>query len=175
MAANRHRSGAAGGSSVVASIRDARVGDCPAATDLCLRSKASWGYDAAFMEQSRGALTVTPARLAGWCVRVAEDRDAGLVGVSAVSIGAPAEAELELLFVEPAVMGAGVGRALMRDVVARLRARDVTALWILSDPGAEPFYLRHGAVRVGLRPSDAIAGRLLPWLRLDLGGPGQGR
>lgn len=43
-------------------IRDARDEDCQA-TALCLRSKASWGYDATFMAQCRETLTVTPPKL----------------------------------------------------------------------------------------------------------------
>jgi hypothetical protein len=37
-------------------------------------------------------------------------------------------------------------------------------LLILSDPFAEAFYARLGAVRIGEGPSDAIPGRLLPLL-----------
>lgn len=80
--------------------------------------------------------------------------------------------KLELMFVEPDMMGAGLGDTLMHDVVDRLREGNVTTLWILSDPGAEAFYVRYGAARVGLQPSDAIAGRKLPWLRLDIDGLG---
>jgi RimJ/RimL family protein N-acetyltransferase len=79
-------------------------------------------------------------------------------------------AEIELLFVEPALMGQGVGRALLDEGIVEARRRGRAALWMLSDPDAEPFSQRAGAVRVGLHPSDAIAGRVLPWLRLHVGG-----
>lgn len=152
-------------------VRDATARDCDSVTDLCLRSKASWGYDERFMKQSRDALTLTPERLESWTVRVAEGPGGTLQGVAAFSIdpGAAQNAELELMFVEPDRMGMGVGGALMLDVMERLRERKVEKLWILADPGAEPFYLRFGAIRTGQRPSDAIPGRWLPWLRLDLG------
>jgi len=159
------------GRSDVADVRDATVLDCQAVTDLCLRSKASWGYDERFMEQSRQALTAE--RVERWVVRVAESRDGTCLGVAAFSMDSstPTRAELELMFVEPEMMGTGVGDTLMRDLVDRLRECNVATLWILSDPGAEAFYLRYGATRVGLQASDAIAGRKLPWLRLDIDGP----
>lgn len=150
-------------------IREATADDCEAVTALCIRSKGSWGYDENFMHQSRAILTLTPERVEAWTVRLAVSPGGDLMGVVAASLGdAPREAELELMFVEPASMGTGVGAALMKDLTDRLLNGGVETLWILSDPGAEPFYVRLGAVRVGTRPSDTIPGRRLPWLRLDL-------
>lgn len=157
-------------------IRAATAVDCEAVTELCMRSKRSWGYDEDFMDRSRTALTLTPERVEAWTVRVAERPGGELTGVAASSArNAPREAELELMFVEPAWTGTGVGRALMEDLADRLVDDGIETLWILSDPGAETFYRRLGAVRLGLRPSDAIPGRRLPWLRLDLGASGSGR
>ncbi|MDD9945919.1 MAG: GNAT family N-acetyltransferase [Myxococcales bacterium] len=156
-------------------IRDAVEADCAPLTALCLRSKAHWGYDDAFMARCRPVLTVTPATLRSMTVRVAETNGGTLLGVAAWGAceerPASAEAELELMFVEPGAMGRGVGRRLARDLRAQLQRRGVEVLWILSDPGAEPFYRRLGALRVGRRSSDAIPGRQLPWLRLFVGGP----
>ena len=79
-----------------------------------------------------------------------------------------AEAEVELLFVDPSAMGQGAGRALWRHAVDAARGGGATALWILADPGAEPFYRAMGAETVGRAPSDAIPGRTLPRMRADL-------
>lgn len=152
-------------------IRDARESECDALTALCFRSKASWGYDAEFLEQCRSVLTVTPRLLRETRVRVAEAPDGvplGLASVRVERVPSGLEGELELLFVEPVSFRSGVGRALLTDVLRELRARGARCLWILSDPGAEPFYVAMGAARVGMRPSDAIVGRSLPWLRLDV-------
>jgi len=135
-----------------------------------MRSKASWGYDADFMRQSRQILQVTPERMLDWQLRVASDAAGRLLGVCGHSVEQTSTglaAELELMFVEPDAMRIGVGRALFADLRARLHAQGVSALWILSDPGAEAFYSSQGAVRAGLHPSDAIVGRELPWLRLS--------
>ena len=147
-------------------IRAPAADEADALTGLCLRSKASWGYDDAFMAASRAALTVTPKRLATDRVWVAQ-QGGRLVGVVAV-VDTDLGCELDLLFVEPELKGSGIGRMLMNHVAASLRARGVAKLVILSDPNAEAFYRRCGAVRVGEAPSDAIADRLLPLLVLTL-------
>jgi GNAT superfamily N-acetyltransferase len=149
---------------VTLSIRAARPGEEGALTDLAVRSKGHWGHDAAFLARARTALTVRPEHLDRWIVRVAE-RDGRAVGVAAVDPGA---AELELLFVEPAAIGTGVGRALLRDALEHARAAGLGALTIESDPDAEPFYLAHGAQPIGTRVSSAT-GRELPLLRIETG------
>ncbi len=150
-------------------IRDARATEARALTELCLRSKASWGYDDAFMEQCREALTITQDTLQAWRVRVAEDDNGEMLAVAAYSMCQDSDqAELELLFVEPAVFGQGIGRALLEDVKQALAERHATALWISCDPGAESFYLRLGGVRTGWRPSESVACRQLPRLRLAI-------
>lgn len=164
----RTRGGARPSRVVTIWIRDARPSEAAALTELCLRSKASWGYDAEFMRQCQEVLRVSPERISTWQLRVASDASGELLGVSGHSVAPRVSglaAELELMFVEPGAMRRGVGRALFADVVARLRERRVSVLWILSDPGAEPFYLAQGAVRAGMHVSDAVRGRWLPWLR----------
>jgi GNAT superfamily N-acetyltransferase len=149
---------------VTLSIRPARPGEEEALTELALRSKGHWGHDAEFLARSRSALTVRPEHLDRWIVRVAE-RDGAPAGVAAVD---PEAAELELLFVEPAAIGTGVGRALLRDALEHARAAGLGALTIESDPDAEPFYRAHGAEPVGTRISSAT-GRELPLLRIATG------
>ena len=80
--------------------------------------------------------------------------------------GRPEAAELELLFVEPAAIGTGAGRALLRDALDRAREAGLDELTIESDPDAEPFYRAHGAEPVGTRVSSST-GRKLPLLRIS--------
>jgi len=94
-------------------VRSAQPAEEAALTELAVRSKGHWGHDAAFLERARTGLTVRPEHLEQWIVRVAE-REGGAVGVAAVD---PEAAELELLFVEPAAIGTGVGRALLHDAL----------------------------------------------------------
>ena len=73
-----------------------------------------------------------------------------------------------MLFVEPSAIGRGVGRALLADARRDAASRGWTTLRVESDPGAEGFYLAHGARRVGLVSSGSVTGRELPLLELPV-------
>jgi N-acetylglutamate synthase-like GNAT family acetyltransferase len=146
-------------------IRDARAGESVALSDLMLRSKAHWGYDAALLERWRGELTVGEEMIARGEVFVVE-RDGEVLGVAAVTDDPP-EVELDACFVEPAAIGSGVGRVLVETAIARALDSGARTVRVVSDPNAEAFYARLGAQRVGEVPSD-VPGRALPLLRFDL-------
>jgi GNAT superfamily N-acetyltransferase len=151
-------------------IRPAGAGEAAAISDLTVRSKAHWGYDDAFMARAAPELTVDEAELARLDAIVAEDDDGRVIGIAAIDPD-PDPPVLELLFVEPAVIGTGLGGALLRAVLTRAAARGFDQLAIVSDPNAEPFYRAHGAQRVGTERSTAT-GRDLPLLRIPTGRDG---
>jgi GNAT superfamily N-acetyltransferase len=97
------------------------------------------------------------------------ERDGVLVGFYALSSGT--DGELDACFVDPPAIGTGVGAMLLRDALTAARRRGWATLVLDADPGAEGFYLRHGARRIGGSPSGSIPGRVLPRLAFDLGGP----
>ena len=148
-------------------LRPALASEADELTELCLRSKAVWGYDASFMAACRAELTMTPERIQASHVQVAE-LDGKIAGVARLCFGNDG-AELAALFVEPDVQRAGIGRALFDWAVAECRAHTVTTMTMEADPGAAPFYRRMGARDVGSVPSGSIPGRLLPKLELTLG------
>ena len=127
---------------------------------LCLRSKAWWGYDAAFMSLCVDALTLGPEALTPGGSIAAWDGDAP-AGVACVSVEGRV-AELEKLFVDPPYIGTGLGRRLFDWATETAHAWGANEMRILADPGAAPFYERMGVKRIGDEPSDAIAGRMLP-------------
>lgn len=135
-------------------------------TELCLRSKAVWGYDADFMQACRAELTIRPADLAQSTFRVALVDDA-IVGMAQIAVAGD-DAELAKLFIGPGTIGTGVGKTLFAWAVNEARARGAKRLWIEADPDAAAFYRRMGATDAGSVPSGSIPGRLLPRLRLDL-------
>ena len=150
-------------------IRPARPVEAVELTALCLRSKAHWGYDAAFMRQSRAALTVTEAMISSGRVLVAETAAGRLAGVAAVArLDECGRFVLSLMFVDPAAIRAGIGRALFKVAVRLAASAGGTSLTILADPFAEAFYRRLGAVRIGEAPSDAIPGRMVPLLEYTI-------
>ena len=157
-----------------AAIRPATAQDARALTDLALRSKAHWGYDAEFLELCREDLTVTDAHIATRDLGVAVD--GGRV-LGFFMLGDSGDV-LDMLFVEPGAIGRGVGRMLLAEAVRVARGRGIRALLIDSDPFAEGFYLAAGARRIGEVASQSIPGRTLPQLELlvePLPGHGAGR
>ena len=147
-------------------LRAARPDEAAVLSALCMRSKAFWGYDEAFMEACRQELALTPESMANAAVIVA-DRDGEAVGVVQVSI-AGGIAVLEKLFVSPDVMGAGVGRLLFEWAKCEAVRHGARVLTIDADPGAADFYRRLGATDDGWVSSGSITGRRLPRLRLRL-------
>ncbi|MFP4518621.1 MAG: GNAT family N-acetyltransferase [Oceanicaulis sp.] len=135
---------------------------------LILRSKARWGYDAEMMNIMARVLSLDPdamaagRAMAGW-------RGADPLGVAQIS--EPFEdaqgraMSLDLLFIAPEAIGAGLGRRLYGWALDQARAADASRLDILSDPNAEPFYRAMGAVKVADQPSKRILGRVLPVLQ----------
>jgi GNAT superfamily N-acetyltransferase len=147
-------------------IRPARADEAEMLTDLSLRSKAFWGYDAAFLARCRAVMTVKARNIEGQPHYVAEldGRIAGFYGLEPETEGVG----LDYLFVETDLVGRGVGRALWRHAVDIARGLGHRALIVVSDPNAEGFYLRMGCRRIGTRPSELEGGRQLPLLRLAL-------
>jgi GNAT superfamily N-acetyltransferase len=135
-------------------------------TDLCLRSKAVWGYDADFMQACRAELTIRPDDLAQDVFRVALVGDE-IVGVAQIAVAGD-DAELAKLFVAPGTIGTGVGKILFIWAADEARRRGAKQLWIEADPDAAAFYRRMGATDAGSVPSGSIPGRFLPRLRFDL-------
>ena len=145
-------------------LRLPRADEGPTLTELCLRSKASHGYDEAFIEACRRELTVDALKPG---IMVAEIGGAP-AGMAEVSFSGE-EAEMMKLFVEPAHQGNGVGRVLFEWVVEQARRHGARKLSWDGDPGAVPFYEKMGGIIVGRSPSGSIPGRTLPRLELRLG------
>ncbi|MEU6912978.1 GNAT family N-acetyltransferase [Streptomyces olindensis] len=143
-------------------IRPARATEAGVLTDLALRSKAHWGYDAGFLEACRDELTLAADEVARRRTTVA-DRDGRILGFATLE-GEPPTGVLGMMFVEPQAIGQGIGRLLFERTIAAGRDLGFTRLTIDADPNAEPFYRAMGAVRVGEVPSGSIAGRVLPQL-----------
>jgi GNAT superfamily N-acetyltransferase len=144
----------------VTAVRAALPSEAPALTALAIRSKAHWGYDAAFMERAAEDLEITPGLIEGATVFVAES-GADVLGfyVLAVADGVPM---LRDLWVEPAAIGTGVGAGLWAHMLEQARRLGYRTLRIQSEPNAEGFYVKMGARRVGSVESTVVKGRMLP-------------
>ena len=151
------------------SIRPARVEEALALSKLCVRSKASWGYDEAFMALARDVLEVSPEQIAAGDVWVATAPGGSVAGMVALGPSEQSNTlDLDKLFVEPQRIRTGVGRVLLAHAVIEARRRGANRLTILADPYAAGFYERNGARRIGEAPSDAIPGRSVPLFEITL-------
>jgi len=149
-------------------IRAATSEELAELSELCLRSKAYWDYDRAFIEACREELTLTTTNLEEDYVMVADDDGQSAGVVQLVLEGTTAE--LEKLFVDPSWIGKGIGRQLFIWALETARSNGATIMNVVADPGAAPFYEKLGFVQFGTYPSGSIAGRELPHMRLQLQG-----
>ena len=147
-------------------LRDARKSELSSLGELCLRSKAVWGYDDAFMTACRNELTLRPDELQSTHLQVAE-RDSTVVGLAQVKVTGT-DADLLKLFVEPVLLGSGVGRLLFEWATAKVRGLGAVRMIIEADPDATPFYEHMGARYAGFAPSQSIPGRMLPRMQMEL-------
>ncbi|HZX83619.1 MAG TPA: GNAT family N-acetyltransferase [Reyranella sp.] len=148
-------------------IRSAKPGESRILTALCVRSKAHWGYDAAFMKLSAAALSVNEDDIAAGRVLVAVDDADRVIGMACVLQDGDM-ADLDALFVDPPAIGSGAGRALFEAAVVLARRQGARRMTILADANAAAFYERMGARYLRNAPSDAIPGRTLPFYEYDL-------
>ncbi len=137
-----------------------------ALSELILRSKAHWGYDADFMALCRDELVLTDEDWQSGDLVLAEwqGKPAGMAQLVYDEDGCA----LDKLFVDPDHMGRGIGKALLDWAIDTARAQGAMEICFNADPQAEAFYLKCGAQRIGLSASSSIKGRSLPKMILDL-------
>ena len=148
-------------------VRNAKPGEAASLTALCVRSKAHWGYDAAFMKLSAAALDVSEDDIAAGRVLVAVDDVDRVIGMACV-LPEGETSDLDALFIDPPAIGSGAGRALFETAITLARRQGARRMTILADPNAAAFYERMGARYLRNAPSDAIPGRTLPFYEYNL-------
>ncbi|MEU7551489.1 GNAT family N-acetyltransferase [Streptomyces sp. NPDC044571] len=131
----------------MAGLRAARAGEAHELSALALRSKAHWGYGAAFLAACAPELEIREGELAARRIVVAQEGGPGgeVLGLASLE-GSPPQGRLGLLFVEPEAIGRGVGRLLYRDALRRAVELGFERLVIDADPHAAGFYRAMGAV-----------------------------
>lgn len=147
-------------------LRRPNSSECELLSDLCLRSKAYWGYDSAFMKACRDELTLTNEIFQNSIIVVAEN-DGAICGVAQLDPIVP-DGVLEKLFVAPEAIGQGVGRELFEWAVETAQGLGMINFTIDGDPNAVAFYLKMGAFQIGSSPSGSVPGRMLPQFRYDI-------
>jgi GNAT superfamily N-acetyltransferase len=134
-------------------------------TEIAHGAKRHWGYPEKWMAAWRDILTMKPEFLAA-NISYSAVEDGTVVGFYVLTTEADG-LHLDHLWVLPAAMRRGIGRALFVHAIAQGKERGFDSIKTEADPNAEGFYLRMGAKRVGTTVS-VIEGtrRDLPLLEL---------
>jgi GNAT superfamily N-acetyltransferase len=143
-------------------IRNAHRTEASLLTDIAVRSKASWGYDADFMQNCVEALSVREEDFVDprHIIRVIEE--VKICGFYHVELIDSKSAVLDALFIDTPNLRKGLGTLLFKDAIEQIRVHGCHIVRIQSDPYAQGFYEAMGATRVGMVPSESIPGRDLP-------------
>ncbi len=127
----------------------ARSEHAEALTEIAHAAKRHWGYPKRWIEAWCDILTMRPEFLATNIAysAIEDDHAVGFYVLTKENDGI----YLDHLWVIPAAMGRGIGRALFEHAVTQARDRGFNSIKIEADPNAEAFYRRLGAARVGTR------------------------
>ena len=129
-------------------IRDATAPEAASLEDLQRRSSDVWEAYREQLAAHPDAIELPQSYIDNGWVRVALDEQGTPIGFSVVIPGAGLSHELDGLFVEPAHMHGGIGRALVEDAAARASGRGAACLDVIAGP-AQGFYERVGFRLVG--------------------------
>lgn len=101
------------------------------ASALCLRSKAHWGYNAAFLDACRSELRLRDEDIARNMICAA--REGGQISGVVQIAENEGVWDLEKLFVDPPAMRRGLGRDLFRWAIGQIRVKAGAKLIIAAD------------------------------------------
>ncbi len=132
-------------------LRAAQPEEAAALSAIARAAKAHWGYPESWLQAWTPQLTITPELVRANSTVVAE-LDGQVAGFAMLRLE-PNGAILEHLWVRPALMRRGVGRALVARAEILARAAGAARLRIVGDPHAEGFYQRMGAAVCGREPA----------------------
>lgn len=136
-----------------------------ALTNIAIAAKRHWGYPEAWIQIWAPQLTISPEYILKnetW-LALLNNEPAGFYSLKQDE----GTWWLDHLWVRPEAMGQGLGGFLFRHALMRCRARGVSILRIESDPNAQGFYGKMGAVNVEERHGE-IDGqvRVLPIMEI---------
>lgn len=150
-------------------IRRVESSESSQLTQLAHLAKAYWGYSPEFMLAFDAELTFQAADLDDeHAIFRVGTFDGRICSFYALRLEADNQLEMTALFVEPTMLGKGLGRRLFEHAVKKARKRGAKNILIHSDPYAEKFYLKMGAVNIGNVASRSVEDREIPLLEYTL-------
>ncbi len=147
-------------------IRPAATDEASVLTSMALEAKRYWGYPEHWIKHWESDLTISSDFIHDNHVYVAEE-NGQIQGFYALIVTGD-KAELDHMWVKPALVGTGIGKELFLDAMERAAALKVIAVEISSDPNAAGFYRRMGATEIGeIDASFDGVTRKLPRLKIE--------
>ena len=147
-------------------IRPAAANEASVLTTIALDAKRHWGYPEHWIKHWESDLTISSDFIHDNHVYVAEE-NGQIQGFYALIVMGN-QAELDHMWVKPALVGTGIGKELFLDAMERAAALKVIAIEISSDPNAAGFYRRMGATEIGeIDASFDGVTRKLPRLKIE--------
>lgn len=129
--------------------------------DTLISSKGYWGYSQEQLEQWRSNLRFEDEYIYRNTVKLILD-ESEVIGFFAIVKGDIDE--LDHLWLLPKAIGKGFGNLVFEKILSECKILDITEFYIISDPDAEGFYLKKGALKVGEVYSEPQK-RMLPILK----------
>jgi N-acetylglutamate synthase-like GNAT family acetyltransferase len=149
---------------VMINFTDAETKDSGLLRDILITSKGYWGYSQDQLEKWKSALRFEDDYISRNTVKLIL-KDQEVIGFFAIVKGE--ENLLDHLWLLPAAIGKGFGNQVFEQIVIECNKLEISSFFIISDPDAEGFYLKKGALKVGECYSEAQK-RMLPKLKFSV-------
>lgn len=132
--------------------------------DTLIKSKSHWGYSQEQLDKWRSNLTFEEEYINQNTVKLIL-KDNEIIGFFAIVKGDISE--LDHLWLLPDAIGKGYGNLVFAQIISECNKLAISNIYITSDPDAEGFYLKKGAIKVGEVYSEA-QNRMLPKLKFTM-------
>lgn len=130
------------------------------------RSKAVWGYSEEFLDEYIRRWGITSESLTKKSIKILEEDNGIMQGIFCLSAGKRKKIALDFFFVNPKYLKTGIGRKMWGLLDEYARAKKWKGFEIISDPNAEKFFQRMGAVTT--HTVESLPGVVFPVLKYEL-------
>lgn len=141
-------------------LRKAEISDISNINMTLRLSKAYWGYDEAFVDAFMKVFAIDEGYLNQHTVRVLYE-EKQIAGFFCFMFKDQLW-ELDFFFLHPDYIGKGLGRKLWKACCETSQELGIKEFTLWSDPHAEPFYVKMGCKRIGMKESPVMRNRLCP-------------
>lgn len=132
--------------------------------DTLISSKGYWGYSDEQLAKWKSNLKFEEKYIASNTVKLIQ-KGTEVIGFFAIVKGD--DNELDHFWLLPEAIGKGYGNKVFEQILSECKTLKITYFHIISDPDAEGFYLKKGAIKVGEVYSEPQR-RMLPKLKYSV-------